>query len=127
MALRVESRHKDFLRCYGTPAAMIPLLPAALLAQYVLKLTPDPAAVPDYAGCTYDEVVAQTAQKMSLGDAVMAVQIAKFASTATALISWNAKHFRGKLVVPVLTPDEWLQQQPPPAGSNPPSPTGSTP
>jgi hypothetical protein len=55
----------------------------------------------------------------------MAVQIAKFVPTAAALVTWNARHFRGKLNVPVMTPDEWLQQQSPPAAPNP--PTGPTP
>jgi hypothetical protein len=112
-------------RSYNTPVAGIGLLPGILLATYHLAPVPDPATVPEYAGCTYDEVVTQIAQQMSLGDAVMAVQIAKFAPAATALVTWNAKHFRGKLSVPVLTPDEWLQQQSPPAAPNP--PTGPTP
>jgi hypothetical protein len=112
-------------RSYNTPVAAIAGLPTVLLVRYVLKLIPDPAVTPEYAGCTFDEVVAQIGTQMSLGDAVMAVQIAKFAPTATALVTWNAKHFHGKLVVPVLTPDEWLQQQPPPAAHNP--PTGPTP
>jgi hypothetical protein len=118
-------------RSYQTPVALIPHLPSLLLTKYGLKLFPDPAAVPEYAGCTFDEVVTQMTHQMALGDAVMAVQIAKFAPTATALVTWDARHFLGKVVVPVLTPDEWLQQQTPPAGSNPPAaqspPTGPTP
>jgi hypothetical protein len=112
-------------RSYNTPVATIAMLPTILLTTYCLRPTPDPASVPEYAGCTFDEVVAQMTQQMALGDAVMAVQIAKFAPAATALVTWNAKHFRGKLVVPVLTPDEWLQQQssasatPPPPGPTP--------
>ena len=43
---------------------------------------------------------------------------ANFAPPATALLTWNAKHFRGRLGLPVLTPDEWLNQQPP-AGPTP--------
>jgi hypothetical protein len=54
--------------------------------------------------------------KMAAGDAVIAAQVAKYAAGATAFLTWNLKHFRGNLAVPVLTPDEWLQQQnPPPA------------
>ena len=106
-------------RSYQTPVALIPRLPAFIAAQYGLKLIPGPADVPEYAGCTFDEVVAQLARQMSLGDAVMAVQIARFAPTATALVTWNAKHFRGKLSVPVLTPEDWLQQQTPPTGPTP--------
>lgn len=105
-------------RSYQTPVSLISRLPASIQSHYGLKLIPDPAIVPEYAACTYCEVVAQIAQQMSLGDAVMAVQIAKYAP-ATALVTWNAKHFRGKVVAPVLTPDEWLQQQTPPTGPTP--------
>ncbi len=119
-------------RSYQTPVALIPRLPTVLLARYGLTLIPDPATVPEYAACTFDEVLGQIGTQMALGDAVMAVQIARFAPTAAALVTWNAKHFRGKLVVPVQTPDEWLQQQPPPAGPHPPPtapppPAGPTP
>ncbi len=112
-------------RSYNTPVAAIAKLPTILLVRYCLKAVPDPATAPEYAGCSFDEVVAQIAQQMSLGDAVMAVQVAKFAPTATALVTWNAKHFRGKLAAPVLTPDEWLQQQSPPTVQSP--PPGPTP
>jgi hypothetical protein len=112
-------------RSYNTPVAGVSLLPGVLLATYHLTAVPEPASVPEYAGCAYDEVVAQIARQMSLGGAVMAVQVAKFAPAAAALVTWNAKHFRGKLSVPVMTPDEWLQQQSPPATPNP--PTGPTP
>jgi len=46
--------------------------------------------------------------QMSLGDAVQAVQIAHNASHAQCLLSWNAKHFSGKMAIPVLTPEDWL-------------------
>jgi hypothetical protein len=115
---------------FQTPTAIIPKVPALLLGKYGLKLIPAPASVPEYAGCTFDEILAQIARQMSLGDAVMAIQIAKFAPTASALVTWNAKHFRGKLVVPAFTPEEWLLQRTPPAAPTapaPPPPTGPTP
>lgn len=83
-------------RSFQTPVALIPNLPAMLLARYGLTPVPDPAAVPDYAGCTFAEVLAQIATQMSLGDAVMAVRIARYASTADALVTWNARHFRAR-------------------------------
>jgi hypothetical protein len=104
---------------YGTPSAGVPLIPDALRTVYGITILPDPAAEPDYAGCTYDDLIRQMSLKMSLGDAVQAIQIARFAPSATSLITWNARHFRGKLAVPVLTPEEWLQQQPPAAPATP--------
>lgn len=104
---------------YGTPAADIPGLPGLICAIHGLEVIPDPAAVPGYAGCTVAEVIAQMVRKMSAGDAVMAVQIAKYAPPNAVLVTWNAKHFRGKLTVPVMTPEEWLLQNPPAAGPTP--------
>jgi hypothetical protein len=48
---------------------------------------------------------------MALGDAVQAVQIARNASHADCLLTWNARHFVGKTAVPVLTPEDWLDQR----------------
>jgi hypothetical protein len=50
--------------------------------------------------------------KMSLGDAVQAVQIADFKPDADLLLTWNAKHFLGKVAIPVMTPGDWLAIQP---------------
>ena len=104
---------------FGTPAADVLTIWPTLQKKYNLQVIPDPAIVPEHCGCTPDEILAQMVQKMAAGDAVIAAQIAKFASGATAFLTWNLKHFRGNLVIPVLTPDEWLQQQPPPAGPTP--------
>jgi len=95
-------------RSYGTSAALIPALPGLVVARYRLQVIPDPVIEPGYAGCTFDEVIAQMAQKMSLGDAVQAVQIAKYAPPTSTLLTWNAKHFAKKLAIPVLTPTDWL-------------------
>jgi hypothetical protein len=104
---------------YITPIADIAGLPDQLALQYGLKVIPDPALSPNYAAVTVAEVVNQMATQMSLGDAIQAVQIRMFAPHADALLTWNAKHFRGKMAIPVLTPDEWLQQQPPPTAPTP--------
>lgn len=100
---------------FGTPAADVPLIPDAIRTLYGIAILPDLVTEPEYARCTFDEVLSQMCLKMSLGDAVQAVQIAKFVPHASALLTWNAKHFQGKMTVPVLTPDEWLQQQLPAA------------
>ncbi|MBY0512462.1 MAG: hypothetical protein K2P78_00955 [Gemmataceae bacterium] len=100
---------------FRTPAADVPLMPDRIKSQYGLEVLPDPTTDPDYAGCTVPELLARMAHKMALGDAILAVQVGKHAPAATALLTWNAKHFRGKLAVPVLTPEEWLNLQPPAA------------
>jgi hypothetical protein len=98
---------------FQTPAADVPLLPDQLRAQYGFTVIPDPAVYPDSAGWPVADLITQMTQKMALGDAVLALQVQRLAPTATALLTWNAKHFRGKVAVPVLTPEEWLNQQPP--------------
>lgn len=100
-------------RSFNTPVADIPGLPAEVVKEYGLKVFPDPAAVPEYAACTVDEVVTQMVTQMALGDAVTAVQIARYAPPGAIFVTWNARHFRGKMPVPVMTPEEWLQQNPP--------------
>lgn len=103
---------------YGTPTAQIPRIPDALRTAYGLVIIPDPAAVPGYAGCSYHDILALMTTKMNLGDAVQAAQINTYLPTADLLLTWNVKHFRGRTPVPVLTPQEWLLQQPP-AGPTP--------
>jgi len=103
---------------FQTAAADIPSLPAALATKYGVGILPDPAVFPDAAGWPVADVAAVMTRKLALGDATLALQIERFAPTASALLTWNAKHFRGKLAVPVLTPEEWLFQQPP-AGPTP--------
>ncbi len=110
---------------FNTPAANVGKIWPTIRGRYNFQVVPDSATVPEHCGCTPDEILAQMVQKMAAGDAVIAAQIAKYASGATAFVTWNLKHFRGNLVIPVLTPDEWLQQQTPPAGPTP--PPGPTP
>jgi hypothetical protein len=77
--------------------------------RYGLQVLPDVQLVPEYAGCTVADVLAAIANRMALGDAINAVQIAKFVAAASSLLTWNAKHYQGKLAIPALTPAEWLQ------------------
>ena len=105
--------------CHGTPATSVLSIWPTIQKKYNLRTVPDMAAVADHCGCTPDEILAQMVRKQHAGDAVIAAQIAKYASGAAAFVTWNLKHFRGNLVVPVLTPDEWLRLQPPPAGPTP--------
>jgi hypothetical protein len=87
-----------------------PGLPAMLMSLYGLTVRPDLTAHPDYAGCTVSDVLTQMATQMALGDAVQAVQVACHSRDAQCLLTWNARHFQGKIVIPVLTPEEWLRQ-----------------
>lgn len=96
---------------FNVSSSKIELLPDLLCVQYGLIPIPDPEHHPNFAGCSFREAVSQISRKMSLGDAVQAVQIERFTAAGACLLSWNAKHFNGKLAAHVQTPSEWLAQQ----------------
>lgn len=96
---------------FNVSTSQLARLSALLISQYGLAIFPDIHQHPGYAGCSVTEVLDQMRHKMALGDAVQAVQIGRFASTADCLLSWNARHFLGKIALPVFTPEEWLAQQ----------------
>jgi hypothetical protein len=67
---------------YNVRASAIPRLPRFLIGQYGLLVFPDLNHNPDYASCTVPELLTQMTKQMSLGDAVQAVQIARWAAGA---------------------------------------------
>jgi hypothetical protein len=104
---------------FTTSISDIAGLPEMIALNHRLTIIPDISTSPNYEGVSLVDVINQMARQMSLGDAVQAVQIELFAPQAHALLTWNAKHFRNKLTIPVLTPEEWLHQQPPPTAPTP--------
>lgn len=48
-------------------------------------------------------------KKQALGDAQVSYAVERFSDLISVFISWNAKHFEGKLPMPVLTPEEFLR------------------
>jgi hypothetical protein len=95
---------------FNVSPAAVPAMPTGLISLYGLTVRPDFHTHPDYAGCTVQELMTQMTTQMALGDAVQAVQVARYANDCDCLLTWNARHFQGKLVVPVLSPEEWLRQ-----------------
>jgi hypothetical protein len=55
------------------------------------------------------DVLATMEKRMALKDAEIALAVEHHAASLTAFLSWNAKHFAGKLSVPAVTPREWLR------------------
>jgi hypothetical protein len=55
------------------------------------------------------DVLARMEQGMALKDAEIALAAEQHATNLSAFVSWNAKHFAGKLSMPALTPREWLR------------------
>ena len=55
------------------------------------------------------DVLAMMEKRMALKDAEIALTVEQHTASLNAFVTWNAKHFAGKLSVPVLTPREWLR------------------
>jgi hypothetical protein len=60
---------------------------------------------------TAGEVLARMEKRMALKDAEIALAVEQQAATLTAFVSWNAKHFVGKLPIPALTPSQWMAKR----------------
>jgi hypothetical protein len=58
------------------------------------------------------EVLAKMEKRMALKDAEIALAAEQQAPNLDAFLTWNAKHFAGRLSVPALTPREWLRRRP---------------
>jgi hypothetical protein len=58
---------------------------------------------------TARDVLAMMEKRMALKDAEIALTVEQHAASLNAFVTWNAKHFAGKISVPVLTPREWLR------------------
>ena len=57
---------------------------------------------------TPSEVLTLMASKMSFGDALVASAVLRWAPAAESFVSWDAKHFEGKVATRVVTPVEFL-------------------
>jgi predicted nucleic acid-binding protein len=56
------------------------------------------------------DVLAKMKGGMALKDAEIALVADQHAATLSVFLSWNAKHFAGRVPVPALTPRQWLAQ-----------------
>lgn len=90
---------------------------SALHGRYVhfarrYRITVVPAAAYDtrLPALTGGAVLAKMEQRLALKDAEIGLVIEQHAATLDAVVTWNAKHFAGKLPVPALTPREWLRR-----------------
>lgn len=62
-------------------------------------------------GATAGDVIARMEKRMALKDAAIALTVDQHAASVSAFLSWNAKHFAGKLPVAAVTPREWLRRR----------------
>lgn len=57
---------------------------------------------------TAAEVLGYMARRMSFGDALVAHTVDTWARDAEVLVSWDARHFQGKITTTALTPRDFL-------------------
>ncbi|HVL70242.1 MAG TPA: hypothetical protein VM364_23485 [Vicinamibacterales bacterium] len=79
--------------------------------RYGVTVVPGSAYDTRLPGPTAGDVLANMEKRMALKDAEIALAVAQHAASVTVFLSWNAKHFEGKLPVPVVTPAEWLRRR----------------
>lgn len=60
---------------------------------------------------TPSEVLTLVTSKMSLGDALIASALLRWAPAAESFVSWDAKHFEGKLAMRIVTPLQFLERK----------------
>jgi len=59
---------------------------------------------------TVRDLITRMEKRMALKDAEIALIVEQHAAALSAFVSWNAKHFVGKLGIPALTPRAWLRR-----------------
>jgi len=119
--LRSESRlvgitQQAFLETLGVLSfsvspSTLEKLARQLILQYRLIVIPEWSEDSSYGQCQLGDLIQHMQKRMALGDAVQAAQIECFSFDADCLLTWNAKHFAGKLAVSVLTPEDWLRRE----------------
>lgn len=79
--------------------------------RYAVTVVPGIGYETRLAAATAGELLAKMEKRMALKDAEIALVVEQHAASLTAFLSWNAKHFEGKLSVPAVTPIEWLRRR----------------
>jgi len=59
---------------------------------------------------TAPEMLTLLTSKMSLGDALIANALIRWAPASRCFVTWDAKHFDGKLATRVVTPSRFLEE-----------------
>jgi hypothetical protein len=79
--------------------------------RYVLTVVPGGGFETRLPAPTALEVLRLMEKRMAIKDAEIALVVEQHAANLSAFLTWNAKHFAGKLTVPALTPHEWLSMK----------------
>jgi len=97
---------------FNLSVAALHSLYAHFAQRYRLTLVPGGGYDTQLPAPAVRDVLARMEKGMALKDAEIALAVEQQAANLTAFVSWNAKHFAGKLSVPALTPRDWLRGGP---------------
>jgi hypothetical protein len=79
--------------------------------RYGVTIVPGGGELARLPAPTAGELLVKVEQRMALKNAEIALVVEQHAATISAFLSWNARHFTGRLPVPALTPRQWLAGQ----------------
>ena len=79
--------------------------------RYRMTLVPGDGYATRLPAPTVRDILTKMEARMALKDAEIALAVAQHRASLSAFVSWNAKHFAGKLPVPALTPRDWLRRR----------------
>lgn len=71
----------------------------------VLPRSTLPASLP---GLPVEQLLGLMAKKLSFGDALVLATVEAWVPQAACFVTWDARHFRGKIALPIMTPKEFL-------------------
>lgn len=97
---------------FNLSAAALHSLYVHFAQRYRLTLVPGGGYETRLPAPAVRDILAGMEKGMALKDAEIALVVEEHAANLSAFLSWNAKHFAGKLPVPAMTPREWLRGGP---------------
>jgi hypothetical protein len=79
--------------------------------RFAVTVVPAAAEPSSVVQATATEVLAYMSRRMSFGDALVAHAVDAWARDAEAFVSWDARHFQGKITPTALTPADFMAQE----------------
>lgn len=78
-----------------------------LPARYGISVLPSPDLKAALPGLPVAEVLEIIRHQAAFGDALIAALVNRFRAHVTSFVTWNGRHFQGRVNVPVFTPTEF--------------------
>lgn len=80
-------------------------------AKYSVSLFPSTYLGKEYMEFSIHRLLETISRKLSFGDALLLTHIESHSPKASALVTWDAEHFKGKTSIPVLTPKDYMREE----------------